>query len=294
MAVVDIRQRTGWLFLAVIAAHIILISAQVNTARGVPLLEAVAFGVFAEVQRGATAIVSGIERAWTGYVALQDVRAENDRLRREIADLRLRLQGERADASRARLLEELLGLRRGLPFETTGATVTGTALIESAVIGAGASPNFRAISIDKGTRDGLRPDLAVIAPAGVVGRVVTPSLRAAKVQLLIDGGAGAGALVERSRAQGVVEGTGQGLRLTHLPGTADIQVGDVVVTSGIEGFYPKGLLIGQIESIERLAGEFSHVAVRPAVDFASLEAVLVVLTPPPAEPEPGTRAGVGR
>jgi hypothetical protein len=129
--------------------------------------------------------------------------------------------------------------------------------------------------------------MAVISPAGVVGRIILPTSRAAKVQLLIDRDAAAGAVAERSRAQGVVVGTGTSLRLDHVPGTADIKIGDRVVTSGIEGIYPKGFEIGQIESIDRRSGEFSAVIIRPAVEFSSLEAVLVVLTPPSIE------AGVG-
>ena len=92
--------------------------------------------------------------------------------------------------------------------------------------------------------------MAVIAPAGVVGRIIMPSARASKVQLLIDRNAAAGALVERSRAQGVVEGTGADvLRMNYVSGVADVKVGDRVVTSGIDGIYPKGFVIGQIESI---------------------------------------------
>ena len=281
MAVLDIRQRTGWLFVGVIVAHIVLISTQVRT-RGVPLFEHVTFGVFAEVQRWTTGVVSGVQDTWTNYFALQQVRAENERLRQENAQLQIRLQSERAEAQQARTLQELLELRGTHTFATTGAGVMSTQLVQSSVIGGGASPIFRTISIDKGTQDGVRADMAVIAPRGVVGRVVLPTGRASKVQLLTDGEAGAGALVERSRAQGVIEGTGEGLRLVHVPGTADIKVGDVVVTSGIEGFYPKGLVIGQIQSIERSAGEYSQVIVRPAVEYASLEVVLVVLTPPAA------------
>ncbi|HEU4689462.1 MAG TPA: rod shape-determining protein MreC, partial [Vicinamibacterales bacterium] len=108
--------------------------------------------------------------------------------------------------------------------------------------------------------------------------------RASKVQLLIDRDAAAGAIVERSRAQGVVVGTGTDrFRLDHVPGAADIQVGDRVVTSGIEGIYPKGFLIGQIESIDRQSGEFANVVVRPAVEFSALETILVVLTPRASE-----------
>jgi rod shape-determining protein MreC len=107
------------------------------------------------------------------------------------------------------------------------------------------------------------------------------------VQLLIDRNAAAGAVIERSRAQGVVIGTGADrLRMEYVAGTADVKVGDLVVTSGIDGIYPKGFVIGQIESIERGGGSFSAVIIRPAVDFASIEDVLVVLTPP-AIPETG-------
>lgn len=273
MAVLDIRQRTGYLFLAVTVGHIILISAQVNTRGGVPLLEAVTFGLFAEVQRGASALIGSTQESWQNYFALQQVRTENEQLRLEMARLQIGLQQERAVAEQSRTLQQLLELRSGLSLSTTGA----------AVIAGGASPDFRTMTIDKGTGDGLKPDMAVIAPAGVVGRVIMPTARASKVQLLIDRNAAAGALVERSRAQGVVEGTGADrLRMNYVAGTADVKVGDQVVTSGIDGIYPKGFVIGQIESIERGAGEFSAIVIRTAVDFSSLEAVLVVLTPPVA------------
>ena len=268
MALLDIRQRTGYLFIALTVGHIIVISAQVNTDRGVPILEAVTFGVFAEVQRAAASAIGGMRTSWTDYVALQTVHSENERLRDEVAQLRVRLQQERAMAQQARTLEQLLALRAQAALTTVAASV----------IAGGASPDFRTITLDKGTADGLRPDMAVIAPAGVVGRIITPSARAAKVQLLIDRNAAAGALIERSRAQGVVEGTGGALRLNYVSSTADVQIGDAVVTSGIDGIYPKGFVIGQIESVERGGGVFGAIRVRPAVDFSSLEAVLVVLT----------------
>jgi rod shape-determining protein MreC len=273
MALLDIRQRTGYLFLAVIIGHIILISAQVNTRRGVPMLEAVTFGLFAEVQRGASSLIAGGRETWQNYLALQQVREENDQLKVEVARLQVGLQRERALAEQSRGLQQLLEFRSAVSFATTGAQV----------IAGGASPDFRTMTIDKGTGDGLRPDMAVIAPAGVVGRIIMPSSRASKVQLLIDRNAAAGAMDERSRAQGVVEGNGADLlQMNYVSGVADVKVGDRVVTSGIDGIYPKGFVIGQIQSIQRGAGEFGAIVIRPAVDFASLEAVLVVLTPPVA------------
>jgi rod shape-determining protein MreC len=273
MALVDFRQRTGYMFVAVTIAHIILISAQVNTRRGVPMLEAVTFGVFAEVQRASTSVIEGVQHGWENYFALQQVRRENEQLRHENGQLQVQLQEERALSTQTRSLQQLLELRQRTSLSTTAASV----------IAGGASPDFRTFTIDKGTGDGLRPDMAVIAPTGVVGRIIMPSARASKVQLLIDRNAAAGAIVERSRAQGVVLGTGgDKLKFEYVPGAADVQVGDRVVTSGIDGIYPKGFAIGQIESIHKGAGVFSAIVVKPVVEFSSLEDVLVVLTPPVA------------
>ena len=284
MAVIDIRQRTGYFFLAVIVGHVILISAQVNTKRGVPLLEAVTFGLFAEVQRGANAVTGEVRQWWQDYFALQQVRSENSQLKEEVAQLRVRLQQERGLAEQSRTLQSLLNLKTHITVTTTAASV----------IAGGASPEFRTMTIDKGTGDGLRADMAVIAPAGVVGRIIMPTSRAAKVQLLIDRNAAAGALVERTRAQGVVVGTGgEQLRMDFVPGSADVKAGDSVVTSGIDGIYPKGFVIGQIESVHRGAGEYSAIVIGPAVDFSALETVLIVLTPPAAA-DPGVAAGASQ
>ena len=272
MVLLDISKRPAYLFAALTVGHIVLISAQVNTDRGIPVLEALTFGAFSEVQRGVSSAVGGARTWWGDYLALQTVRGDNERLRQEVSRLQIALQQERAHAQQSRTLERLLELR----------SRTELATMAAGVIAGSASPDFRTLTVDKGTNDGLRPDMAVIAPSGVVGRIITPGARAAKVQLLIDRNAAAGALVERSRAQGVAVGTGTDLRLNYVSGTADVTVGDVVVTSGIDGIYPKGFVVGQIESVERGGGAFGVIAVRPAVDFSSLEGVLVVLTPPAA------------
>ena len=273
MAVIDIRQRTGYFFLALIVGHVILISTQVTTRRGVPLLEAAVFGTFAEVQRASNAVVGSVRASWEGYLALRRVQAENTALKEQLAQLRVRLQQERGVAEQSRALQTLLDLKTNVPVATTGASV----------IAGGGSPEFRTVTIDKGTRDGLRQDMAVIAPAGVVGRIILPTGRASKVQLLIDRNAAAGAMVERTRAQGVAMGTGADrMRMDYVPDSADLKAGDTVVTSGIDGIYPKGFVIGQIESVHRGVGEYSTIAIRPSVDFSALESVLVVVAAPTA------------
>jgi len=279
MALLDIRQRSGYLFLAVILGHILLISAQVNTRTGVPVLEQVTFGIFSEIQRGMSSGVNGVRRVWSGYVGLRQVKQENDDLKKQLAEAQVALQAQRALGDRARGLEKLLELRDRVTLQTAAAEI----------IGASASQEFRTVTIDKGTRDGLRPDMAIISPAGVVGRVVIPSARSARVQLLIDRNAAAGALIERSRAQGVVVGVGEDrLRLENVSETADIIAGDTVVSSGIEGIYPKGFVIGTIELVERSGPAYKRITVKPAVDFSSLEEVLVVTTPMPGHEAGGS------
>jgi rod shape-determining protein MreC len=274
MALLEIRQRAGYLFGAVVLGHVILISAQVNAKSGVPVLEQVTFGVFAEVQRGASSIVGCVRHTWSSYIGLRTVHVENEALKRQLADVQIAMQEQRALADRSRSLERLLDLRDHVNLQTAAAEIIASA----------ATPDFRTLTIDKGSLHGVRGDMAVIAPAGVVGRVVTPTARASKVQLLIDRNAAAGVLIERSRAQGVVVGGGDDrLRLEYVSETSDVVVGDLVVTSGIDGIYPKGFIVGRVDAVDKTGGAYRQIAVRPAVDFSSLEDVLVVLTPTPAK-----------
>lgn len=271
MAIADIRQRPGFLLAAAILLHVILISAQVNTASGLPILQVVTFGSFAEVQRATMATLGGVRGMWSGYVALQQVQQENNALKHELQSLQVSLQQERAEAQRTDNLRQLLELRERAKLDTVAAEV----------IAGAASPDFRTVTIDKGSSEDLATDMAVISPAGVVGRVILPSRRASKVQLLIDRNAAAGALIERTRVQGVVIGIGDGtLKMQYVPGTADVKTGDLVVTSGIDGIYPKGFVIGTVDRTDRGDGAYHEIVVRPAVDFSRLEEVLIVRTPP--------------
>lgn len=272
MAFVDLRLRSGYLFLALMFGHIILISAQVNSQQGVPVLESVTFGVFSEVQRGTASGITGFQRLWSGYVWLWGVRAENEQLKQQLAASMVELQQQRALADKSRRLERLLELRERAKLDTAAAEIIASA----------ATPEFQNVSIDKGQDDGVQRDMAVIAADGVVGRVVIPSARNAKVQLVIDRNAAAGALIERSRAQGVAVGTGEPLlRLEYVSEVADVVEGDVVVSSGLDRIYPKGFVIGRVTKVEKSGTAYRGIWVEPAVDFTSLEDVLVVLTPNP-------------
>lgn len=263
------RQRTGYVVLGAFVAHVALISAQVGPSPGTSVLHAVTFGLLAEMQRGVSSTVVAGRDLWSGYVSLRGVRRENAALQETVARLELSLQEQHARVLQTHSLERLLELDEDVDLVTLSARI----------IGFGATPWFRTVTVDRGIRNGVRADMAVIAPGGVVGRVVgAPGMRAAKVQLIVDRNAAAGALIERTRVPGVVLGSGDGavLRMDYVSNLEDVRVGDVVVTSGADELYPRGLVVGNVAAVERGAGLYKSISVEPAIEFDRMEHVLIV------------------
>lgn len=275
-AVLAGRRRVGPLLVAALLGHLLLVSLQVNTAGGVTVFSALVFGAFGEVQRLAGGATSAAETSWARYVALWRVQDENVRLRAQVEDLEIRLQEQRSLAQRAERLEGLLGVQPRVAQKTVAAEV----------VAGDATSWFRTVTIDRGSRDGIAPDMAVLSPRGLVGRVIgrpAPTARAARVQLLVDRSAAAAAMIERSRTGGIVVGDdGVMLRMDFVSTLADVQVGDKVVSSGLDGIYPKGFPIGDVVAVESGTGLYQSVRVKPAVDFSAVEDVLVVIEPPPS------------
>lgn len=270
---IDIRRRTTYFFLLVSLGHVLLISAQVQSKSGMPLLEHVAFSAFAGIQRLSASVADGAWSLWGRYVALHGVVADNVQLRAEITTLQGELQQKDALAARTRSLEAALQLQQ---------TVSGRT-IAARVIAGDPTPGAFIITIDRGTDDGLRENMGVIAPGGVVGRIMvglTP--KAARVQLLVGRNAGAGALLERVAAEGVVTGGGDDppLRMQFVNKSYDVAAGDRVVTSGHDGLFPAGFVIGTVSRVARGGGLYLQVDVRPAVNFSHLDVVLVLLDAP--------------
>jgi rod shape-determining protein MreC len=150
------------------------------------------------------------------------------------------------------------------------------------VIAGYANPGMLTVTIDRGSSDGVHENMAVIAPTGVVGRIIGPvAAHAARVQLIIDHNAAAAAVTERTRAGGMVVGQDGDppLRMELVSNQADVKTGDLVVTSGADGIYPKGFNIGRIEISERGKELYRSITVRPLADFRGLEEVLILLRP---------------
>jgi rod shape-determining protein MreC len=270
----DIHRRTGYLFLAVLLGQILLISAQVQTTSGTRVLQAVTFGIFSQVQLGSSHIFGSVRYVWDGYFALRGAHDENQQLKEQVAALELRLQQQQALARRGAQLEQVLELREQTSLKTLAANV----------IAADASGMFSMVTIDRGSASGVRPDMAIVSPRGVVGRVVDqPPLDTAKVQLLIDRNAGAAGVIERSGAGGVVVGHDGDppLRMDFVANLADVKPGDRILTSGLDGIYPPGFVIGFVEKSTNGSGLYKDITIRPVVDFRALQSILVVLDPPP-------------
>jgi len=214
------------------------------------------------------AVTSGAARLWTNYVDLRRVGAENLRVQEEVAALR----GEVGRLTEAGLensrLRRLLDLPAGLEFD----------LVTAQVIAKDTTNWFKIIMINKGSGARVERNMPVISTEGLVGRVVEVMPWAAKVQLLTDPVSSVGALLQEQRVTGLVTGDrGQTAIVKYLPLMAEVRVGDVVLTSGMGGVFPKGIPIGTVTAIHRKSGAlFQEAAIQPSVDFGRLEEVLVV------------------
>jgi rod shape-determining protein MreC len=202
------------------------------------------------------------------YDTLAGFRSENVRLRKRVQSLEVERQKLlEAQATNARL-KQLLDFRSHLH----GPAVTASIIANSA------SSWFQSCLLDKGSADGVRKGMAVVTPLGVVGQVVTVTSRTAKVLLLTDANSGIDVIVQRTRARGIVSGSlDNGTILKYVKRSEDIQEGDRLITSGIDGLFPKGLMVGTVIKVyKQHLGLFQFIEVLPAVQSSRIEEVLVV------------------
>ena len=273
MALAVPARRSRLLLVGLVLAHLVLISHQVDGGGGVSLLQRGLIGVLSPLQRAVGSVVSGVSEAWRGWAFHRETYVENRRLEDHVRRLETELQARSFQAQEAERLRELLGLRRTVPIDT----------IAAQVVGRDGVPWFRTLTLDRGESDGITLNAPVMSPTGVVGRVFAVGPHAARVQVLLDRDGAAGVLVERSRVPGVVSGQvssqavgAEDLVLKYVPERSDVVVGDVVVTSGIDRIYPKGLVVGRVRFVGKGSGLFRDIRVEPSARFDRLEEVLVV------------------
>ncbi len=273
MALAVPARRSRLLLVGLVLAHLAVISHQVDGGGGVSLLQRGLLGALSPLQRGVGAVVGGVREAWRGWAFHRETYEQNRRLEGRVRQLETELQARSFEAQETHRLRELLGMRQAVPMDTVAAQVVGRDGV----------PWFRTLTLDRGEADGITLDAPVMSPTGVVGRVFMVGPHAARVQVLLDRDGAAGVLVERSRVPGVVSGQvssqaagAEDLVLKYVPERSDVVVGDVVVTSGLDRIYPKGLVVGRVRFVGKGSGLFRDILVEPSARFDRLEEVLVV------------------
>jgi rod shape-determining protein MreC len=266
-------------FLALMALAII--STHLSNRGRLSPFEKFVYTVSRPVQWTLTTIIGGFRDLWQDYFYLVNVQQENRTLRKRVQQM----EQQMTDYQELRMFNARLS--RLLDFKSRFERST----IAAQVIGDDSTGYFQALLIDKGKSHGLDIGLPVVAPNGILGQTIECAGGTSKVLLIIDRNSAVAVMVQRSRSRGMLEGMGKsGKRspcfmklciMKYVAHTADVQVGDRVITSGLGGIYPKGLLVGTVASVRREdAGQFQYVEVAPSVDFDRLEEVQVVLTDP--------------
>jgi rod shape-determining protein MreC len=278
------RYRRAVILSAALLAAFLLITAQVRHDRAVVAFvrQAILF-TFSPFIKLTSLTVGGVSHVWREYVDLRSLRQENLRLQGEADELRRRIAYLEEQVLETQRLQGLLAMRETWRAE----------FVTARVVGKDATNWFKTILIDRGSRAGLRRNLPVVSPAGLVGRIVEVTPSSAKVQLITDPVSASGALMQRTRVTGIAIGNlDSGLRVRYLPLLADVVVGDNVVTSGMGGVFPKGIPVGRVTAVERKSGAlFQEAVLEPAVDLGRLEEVLVLSDTVPRE---GLEAGSRR
>ncbi|MBK5095310.1 MAG: rod shape-determining protein MreC [Deltaproteobacteria bacterium] len=228
--------------------------------------------VFRPVYESVGFLRQGASSVWSGYIELVTVSRENEELRKEAAVLKENLKESRDAVLENQRLRELLRFSKNLEKKTVGARVVGHDV----------SPWFQGIFIDGGSGAGIEAGMAVVAPAGAVGRVHRTYPDLSEVILLTDSRFAADVIVERTRVRAIAEGMGGNIcRLKYVSKTQDVVAGDRILFSGFDGSMPKGTLMGTVVSVDRpREGLFLNIRVVSAVNFLSVEEVLVVLSRP--------------
>ncbi len=267
------------LVIVLVAVNIILLTIAGKHTQAPSGLGRGALVIVSPFQKQFTAFINSVKETWNQYFFLVSTAKESRRLKVALGQSLEQLNRCSETEIANDRLRHLLGFEKGIPRP----------MIAAQVVGKDPSAWSKTIIVDKGTRDSVRQGAPVVIPEGIVGVVVEASARNAKVLLLTDPNSAVDALVQQTRARGIVKGGGADYCVfDYVLRKHEISVGDIVVSSGLDGVFPKGFRVGRISEIVRQnAGIFQKVSVTPYVDFEILEEVFIISEPayesPPGE-----------
>ena len=269
MAAMPSRHKSLVLLAGVILLQVLLLAVQIKRDSQGRLIRTWTVGAVSPFERAGSYGFGWFRNMWRNYFALRGTRKDNEDLRRENDALKLRiaqLEGKAAEADR---LGELLHFRQ---------SQDDVPMVAARVIGGSAGTESQTIELDRGERDGIRKNMGVITPDGVVGKIIDAYPNTSQVLLLTDTKSGVGAKFADSGIQHPVGGVGETmLAMNYVPNEDDVNVGERVVTSGMDRIFPRDLPVGTITEVKP-GGSFKVIRLRPAAHFERLEEVLVLLT----------------
>jgi len=266
---------------------LILISLRVKEQKGVTFIDGLLMEICSPFQNGSTFVIKKIKGVCEGYLFLVHLHRENEQLKKRMADLQRENDQMREMVLSHERLRKLLQFR-----ETLSSTV-----IAAEVVGRDPSSWFKSVTINKGEKDGVRKGMAVISPEGVIGQILKTAPSYSVVLLVTDYNSAIDSIIQRTRAKAIVEGGGENrCQLKYLLRAEDVVAGDRVVTSGLGGNFPKGVMIGEIRKVDKKGhGIFQYAELLPSVDFTRIEEVLVIKeSPPPLAEEKGKKGKKGK
>jgi rod shape-determining protein MreC len=257
---------------------LVLMSLRAKQRKGVEFFDALLMEICSPLQKASTLVINAIQGTFQKYVFLVNLERENRMLKQKIAELQEENYRTKEMKLAIERLKQLLQFREKNSLSMIGAEV----------VGQDPSSWFKSVTIDKGGRDGVKKGMAVISAAGVIGQILKTAPHYATVLLITDYNSAIDSIVQRTRAKAIVEGKGENrCQLKYLLRTEEVAVGDVVVTSGLAGNFPKGLMVGEIKKVDKKGhGVFQYAELVPSVDLTKLEEVFVVMEPIPPPPPP--------
>jgi rod shape-determining protein MreC len=272
------RYKNPLALMAVLFIQVVALATQVkrpenaragNTGSGTRLIRVWTVTAFTPVQKVFVSTGRFFREGWHNYADLRGTRQQNRELHDEVTRLQMEQVRLKQDADQARRLQVLLDFKENFISKTVAAQVIATSGTEQS----------RLITIDKGTHDGIKADMAVITPDGIVGKVKDVFMLSSQVLLINDHDSGAGVILEHSRLQGIVKGTPLGeLQVFYIMSDEKVTPGEQVITSGGDRIYPKGYSVGTVIAAtpDRENDPFLMIKIKPAADLNRLEEVLVI------------------
>jgi len=263
------RERAVLVTIPLLILHLALLSLQIQGPSGTLLFRTWVLTAQTPIIAVSSMIARGVRHVWSSYVWSVGARAENQQLHEAVRRLALVNSSYEQERQENARLRRLLTMTDSITYKTLGARVVAR------------TPSFlsNVIYIDRGSKDGVRNDKPVISGDGIVGRTVLVSRYQSQVQLITNPDASLGVMLERTRTQGVLRGSGDLLLdLNYIGNSEQVETGDVVLSSGLDGIFPKGLAIGKVVDVRKGKGVFRSIKVQPYIDFMRVEEVSVILS----------------